>query len=130
MGDTEELIAFCKVRLAEEEARSAALLEAARQAIDALKEPRLLGREIPGWHSWPDVEAMCSRVMQDVEAGRRIVADCERYTSGQREFNPAHVPYGTPYRSPAANLAYRTLRSLAAGHDAHPEYKPQWKPEG
>jgi len=74
----DDLTAFITARLAEAHARATALQREARHAIEALKEPRLLGREIPGWHSWPDVEAMCLGMLRDIEAKRSIVARHER----------------------------------------------------
>ncbi len=38
-----------------------------------------LGREVPGWHSWPDVEALCGRTLAEITAKRAILADCEYY---------------------------------------------------
>jgi len=72
-----------------------------------------------------------ARVLRDIEAKRRIVEDCEKAISKQAEFSPASAiaPHGAPYPAPHANLAYRTLRSLAAEHDGHPDYLPKWKPK-
>lgn len=67
---------------AEERARG--LLVAAQRTSLMLKEPRLLGLQIPGWHAWPDVEAMCARELRLIERDRQLLADYEEaYTAQQ-----------------------------------------------
>lgn len=60
--------------LDEAEQRGRALLVSAQRTSLMLKEPRLLGREIPGWHAWPDVEAMCGRELGLIERDRKLLA--------------------------------------------------------
>jgi hypothetical protein len=106
--------AFVTARLGEDKSRASRLLEIARDAIGALKEPRLLGREVPGWHSWPDVEAMCSSALRDVEAKRVIVAACTRAAEAD--------PYG-----PAGVLALAVLDAMCLEWE-HPDrpFVPDW----
>jgi hypothetical protein len=122
-----DIARFVTARLEEDEARAATLLDAARDAIEALKAPRLLGREVPGWHSWADVEAMCSRVLRDVEAKRRILGlhrPNGRLNSewtrcyGCNDSNGDYEPYPC-----------QAVRLIAATWDGHPDCQPGWKPE-
>jgi hypothetical protein len=66
-----------RTRLAEAldqaEQRARDLLVHAQRTSLAVKEPRLLGREIPGWHDWPDVEAMCARELRMIERDRALI---------------------------------------------------------
>lgn len=69
MADLERL----RAALDEAEQRARSLLAVAQHTSLTLQEPRLLGREIPGWHSWADVEAMCRRELQLVERDRKLL---------------------------------------------------------
>src|SRR5690348_10511110 len=62
--------------LDEAEKRARDLLVHAQRNSLAVKEPKLLGRTIPGWHDWPDVEAMCARELRAVERDRQLLAEC------------------------------------------------------
>jgi hypothetical protein len=86
-------------------------------------------------HTWPQEAAHITRhdparVLRGVAAKRAIVADCELAISEQQEFDAryADAERATPFLSPAANVAFRTLRSLAAEYDAHPGYPQERKP--
>lgn len=106
--------AFITARVAEDEERARKLLEVARDAIGALKEPRLLGREIPGWHSWPDVEAAASQALRDAGVKRTVVAACTRAA----ESDP---------NSPAGVLALAVLDAMCLEweHKDRP-FVPDW----
>lgn len=69
-----EFEAFTKARLDEAEAAARELLRTAQDVSLKLKDPALLGRRMPGWHSWPDVEAMCTGRLADIEAMRAVLA--------------------------------------------------------
>lgn len=115
---SDDLIAFIKARLDEDEAGTRELLDAAQYAKLAVREPRLLGREIPGWHSWPSVVAMCEQKLREIAAQRAILAlhvpldDCE----------PQQCVICLEY------VPCRTLRHHAAVWSDHPGYSPEWKP--
>jgi hypothetical protein len=68
------IVEFLTARLDDRERGARELLAVAQDTIAALKDPRFLGCEIPGWHSWRDVEATCHGVLREVEAMRAIVA--------------------------------------------------------
>jgi hypothetical protein len=49
------------------------LLRTAQDTSLDLKDPKLLGRHIPGWHSWGDVEAVCGEALFSVAAVRAVL---------------------------------------------------------
>ena len=137
MNGVDDLIAFVRARLDEDEERATKLLEISRQAIEMLKDPRLLGRVIPGWHSWPDVEAMSSRVLREVEAKRAIVAEYETAVETMNTQIAERLPgpmAGDVYLvADPAVLAEVSALSVVVGQIAavsndHPDYKPEWAP--
>lgn len=114
MSEVDDMAAFTEERLSEEAACAGEVHNKVDCDLGLLRE---FG------------ECSCgqpTRVHAGVEAKRRIVADCRKYAGGEREFNPDHARYGTPFMSPAANLAFRTLRSLASEYAGHPGYKVKW----
>ena len=74
---TENQAVFLRARYAEAEDAARDLLRTAQDVRLALQEPRLLGRVIPGWHSWADVEAMCNSRLADIALKRAILAEHE-----------------------------------------------------
>jgi hypothetical protein len=133
---TEDVTVFLAARYAEAEAAARELLRTAQDVRLALQEPRLLGRVIPGWHSWADVEAMCDSRLADIALKRAILAEHEPIESiygvccvvcvdwqdvplaygGETEFGIA-----IPRRWPCP-----PVRLLAAEFSASPSYRPQW----
>jgi plasmid maintenance system antidote protein VapI len=113
-GELEYRARFIGERLGEHQTRLTALLETARWAIEALKNPRFLGREIPGWGSWPDVEAMCKQALQAAAVKRTIVAACTRAAEADPD-------------SPAGVLALAVLDSMCTEWE-HPDkpFVPDW----
>lgn len=66
----DDLAAFLRTQLAEAEIRAGQLFAYAEQHIQQLKDVRLLGRTIPGWHDWPDVKRMCTEQLAEITAKR------------------------------------------------------------
>jgi Family of unknown function (DUF6221) len=117
------MAAFVTARLDEGEAQAAKLLEIAREAVEMLKDPRFLGREVPGWHWWPDVETMSSRALRDVAAKRAILSDYLDCARAHRDGN------GYPEVMRAARDAHlRDLMHVAAARSDHPDYRQEWTP--
>lgn len=131
-----DLAAFLTARYAEAEAAARDLLRTAQDVRLALQEPRLLGRVIPGWHSWPDIEAMCNSRLTDIALKRAILA----------EHAPAEPPkYGTDVPRCAVCLTSRggwqedwhadpwpciTVRRLGAEFDERSDYLESWVLDG
>lgn len=111
------LIAFTEARLGEEEAAARELLRTARDMRLELKEPALLGRRIPGWYSWPEVEAMCTEKLRDVEAKRALLAELKR-----QDRDPWSVD--ADYSAGLCAAA----KILAAALGDHPGYEEAWRP--
>lgn len=69
----DDLAAWLRAQLDDDEQRTRKLLAYAQQTILTLQDPRHLGKFIPGWHDWPDVERMCTDRLAEIEAKRRIL---------------------------------------------------------
>jgi hypothetical protein len=70
-----DVLAFLTAQLDADERQTRALAAVARDTIAELKDVKLLGRHIPGWHTWPDVEKACRERLLDIAAKRRIVEE-------------------------------------------------------
>lgn len=120
---------FLLARWAEREASARALMRRAQDHHLKVREPRLLGREIPGWHDWPDVEALCAEVLADLEAKRRIM---ELHGSlngyGFRIVCVSCVDQLTGAGDNQILFPCPTLRLLALPFAGHEDYQPEWKP--
>lgn len=99
------LTEFLLARIAEDELRAWALQERAQYVRRELENPKYLGRLIPGWSDWPEVEATAVRVLAECEARRRIV-----------EFYGG--PVGQMYVLPFLALPYAD----------HADYDGRWRP--
>lgn len=64
---------FLLARFDEDEAEARSQLRHAQENEVACKDPRLLGRHIPGWWQWPEVQALATKAIADCEAKRQIV---------------------------------------------------------
>lgn len=97
------------------EARRDAAMRIMRIAQDnhlMVQEPRLLGRTVPGWHDWPDVEAMAASVERGCLADLRRLerhdehegrctecmewCDCDRYTTVEQCPCRGNTPWPCP----------------------------------
>lgn len=118
---------FLRARHDEAEATTRDLLYWAQQTILTLKDPKLLGKYIPGWHDWPKVEQMCRDRLADLDSKRAILAEHAPDTAGLRTVcavcadPPVHE--ATWHDWPCL-----TVRLLAAPFAAHPDYQEAWKP--
>ena len=69
-----ELVAWLTGCLDEDQQKAEKLLRVAQDTQLTFKDyKRFAGRDTPGWHDWPDVEAMCSRTLADIAAKRDIL---------------------------------------------------------
>lgn len=109
---------FLTARLAEEDAAARRLLRYAQENELACGEPQMLGRRIPGWHEWPDVQAMCTRVLADVEAKRRVLARATR-----DDIDPGDMCAVAAY-----DEAEHIVCILAEAYADHPDYDEEWRP--
>lgn len=63
--------------VAAERWQTVALLQHAEQNAAAVKDPRLLGRYIPGWHDWPDVIRAAQLIIRRCDAVLAILAEVQ-----------------------------------------------------
>jgi hypothetical protein len=119
------LTVWLHAQLDAEEADTRNLLRHAQDAHLAIQEPRLLGRIIPGWHSWPDVERLCQRHLDGIDADRRIIAlhtgahECTTYDHNGEVGNCTWV---------VDSDDCSTARLLALPLAHRPGYQDTWKP--
>lgn len=107
-----ELAGFLLPAIAEDEAAAAKLGQRAQQTRETLKEVRFLGRELPGWHDWPEVEATAARVLAKCAADRRMVLELSSWAA-TGSFS-------------LTLCAYRGLRCLALSYADRPGYRAEW----
>lgn len=108
---TDDVVAWLREQLDEDEARTRKLLANAQQTALTLQDPRHLGKFIPGWHDWPDVEQMCTDRLREIEAKRRMInSECSFYPLG------ADIPVS------------RILKLLALPHAGRTGYREEWRP--
>jgi hypothetical protein len=80
--------------IAEDERRARELLRVAQQMLRDLADyVRSLGRVVPGWDSWPDVEHLCQDMLAECAAKRAIIEQCvsaiETHNDGSLAFGPS-----------------------------------------
>ncbi len=107
-------------RIAEDKDATLKLLVEAQRVQLTLEDPRYLGKLQPGWYTWPDVEAMCTSVLAECEAKRRIL---ERFCEGiDCSFCDVSVCSGSWEARKAL------LQLLALPYADHDDYDPSWRP--
>lgn len=111
----DDLVAFLRAHLGEDAERTRNLLAHAQGTVLMLKDPRHLGKFIPGWHDWPDVERMCTERLAEIEAKRRILD--ELLISEDR-----HI------EATCWIIAKNVLRLLALSYADRPGYRQEWRP--
>jgi hypothetical protein len=71
--DYAEAAASLQARADDDEKAARELLRIAQDVQLQLEEPALLGKHIPGWYSWPAVEAMAWRAIRDAVNLREVL---------------------------------------------------------
>lgn len=116
-----ELAKFLLARIAEEEERAKKLQERAGQHRVTVREPRLLGREIPGWHDWTEVQALAARMLAECDVKRRLlVAAAQANTMWQILGNDSLGGYLIAARD--------TVKIITLPYADHPDYRREWTP--
>ena len=74
-----------------------------------------------------------ARVLRDVEAGRKILADLPAYSKQRRDLRdhvylPENADYHSGHADGTDDAAYYVLRWLAAVWSDHPDYDEAWRP--
>lgn len=116
-----DLVKWLRERLDTAETDTRTLLHWAQQTILTLQDPKLLGKHIPGWHDWPNVEKMCHQRLAEMDANRRILDLHDGLKRRVRSGGYATDEYAL------AALEVVVAR-MAVPHAAHPGYRPEWRP--
>lgn len=138
MTDVEDLIGWFKAEVDADEARARKLLANAQQTVLTLRDPRHLGKFIPGWHDWPDVERMCTERLAEIDVKRRIL-DLHAPAATGPTWQPGppqcehcaslcHSWSGTGCESPDAPYPCPTVRLLTLPMAGRDGYREEWRP--
>jgi Family of unknown function (DUF6221) len=107
-----DLVAFLRARLDEDEAYA---------------------REPQGWNEYdPGDPGDPARVLREVEAKRKILADLPGYSKQRREFRdgmylPENADYHSGHADGTDDSARYVARCLAAVYRDHPDYDEAWE---
>ncbi|PZG12957.1 hypothetical protein C1I95_24760 [Micromonospora craterilacus] len=118
---SDDLATWLTAQIDAAEARTRDLLAKTQRNDLAVKEPRLLGRYIPGWHDWPDVERVCTERLAELDAARRIL---DLHPNAGLRSAPESCGSCASYPGPCD-----TLRLLALPHAGQPGYRDEWRPQ-
>ncbi|MFG1846751.1 hypothetical protein [Micromonospora carbonacea] len=148
MTATDELHVWLGQQITAAETRTRELLYWAQQTTLTLKDPKLLGKYIPGWHDWPAVERVCRERLAELDAQRRILelhaprALPAAYSAVDKVmYRPAvtqcehcdelcHSDSGLACDDPVDGLwPCPTVRTVAAAFSTEPGYRPEWSPQ-
>lgn len=120
-----DLASWLLEQIAEDERMARQLERRAQEYALHIQDPTLLGRVIPGWYDWPDVEAMAHRVLAECEAKRRIV---EAHPTIVRDDEigclTCHSEAGYTYMPGYCD----TLKAIALPFADRPGYREEWRP--
>ena len=122
-----EIVDFLLARLAEDEDHAWLRMHHAQQNHLMLQEPNLLGRRIPGWHEWPEIEAWAARVLAEVEAKRRIVERHQMVSTYFGVFDATMVSCRI-CSTLEEDAPCVDLRLLALPYADHEHYRQEWRP--
>lgn len=124
----DDLITWLRAAMEDDERRSRKLLADAQQNALIVQDPSYLGKFMPGWHDWPDVERMCTERLADIGAKRAILGMHE----GRHWCSPG--PEDTEWRVIEAGEEVTRvypclhLRVLALPFADRPGYREDWRP--
>lgn len=69
------LIEWLRTQLDEYELMAAKMMNVAQDMQITFNDwIRFAGRDVPGWHDWPDVENLCARALAEVTTKRAVLA--------------------------------------------------------
>lgn len=123
-----DIAEFLRARLDERGERAKKLLRYAQENDLAVRDPRLLGRVIPGWHEWPEVEQMAREVLADVDADRRIMELTEEATGLDIQVD-GEFRVGSRDTKAEPYVGDLILRWLALPYAGHEDYRDEWRPD-
>lgn len=150
---SDDLTTWLHEQITAAETSTRTLLYWAQQTILTLQDPKLLGKHIPGWHDWPNVEKMCQQRLTELDAKRRILVEhepewqtvewphdqngkgeaqvCRRCQNAEHtDWQPVPGEAGVlpeGFVAPYVIAPCMTLRLLALPFASHPDYRPEWR---
>lgn len=120
-----EIIEFILAQIAEEEAEARKRLHHAQQNDLTVRDPAHLGKFMPGWYEWREIEVFAARVLAGCAAKRRIVEMHDqggvRWVGFPRADHQETYCLADQHPTPCP-----TLRALASVYVEHPDYKEEW----
>lgn len=125
---TDDLAAWLRAQLDEEEAAAELLRQQAREVRQELKGPCLLGKPMPGWGLWPDVERMAAGVLAGVAAKRAVLGRCTQALESTSDHGEKYVWNGTAWARPDDTIAEAVIRALGTSYADRPGYREEWRP--
>jgi uncharacterized protein DUF6221 len=118
------LVDFLLARIAEDEVQARSLVDTARDSRRMLGDPKLklLGTMQIGWHAWPKIEAMATRVLVECQAKRLLIAEHPRLPN----FDPPECGVCESVLTPSP-WPCATLRAMSLPFADHADYQEEWR---
>lgn len=111
-------MAFVRQQVDEDELVARMLLIEAQRVSLTLKDPKHLGKFMPGWSLWPDVEQMAQDRLAEVEAKRDLIGHIEGLILYATSPNYAHGGIEA--------WANRALTMLAQPYAGREGWREEW----
>lgn len=126
MTMSSDLVAWLRAQLDVTESETRKLLRDAQDVSLRLKDPTYLGRHVPGWYLFPDIERILARTLADLDAQRRVLDVYEEASSTyDARYRLGLGTAGDHARTQALAMAIRMLASVYADQ---PGYRDEWRP--
>ncbi len=122
----DDLLAFLAARLDESGQRMRRLLAEVQHADLACKDPKLLGRVIPGWSLWPEVEQALVERLAEVAAKRAVLDAYAEAEHLQRVGWDNDEPSKYEYMAREEALE-KVVRLLAQPYAGRPGWREEWR---
>lgn len=122
------LVEFLRAQLDEDQQQAEELMKFAKDTHLTFQDhKRFLGRDVPGWHTWPDVERMCARLLAEV-AAKRAVLDGHTDFEGHGCTTCVVGDWGYPERGGSRPEAWPcwTVLAVAQPYAGRPGWREEW----
>jgi hypothetical protein len=117
-----DLITWLRVAIDGREEETRKLLVEAQRVQLTHADPKYIGRSQPGWHAWPDAEALCDTALREVQAHRAIVDDYARAMERRKQHPDDMTSAGALL---ALHGVVKRVASIYSGRDG---YREEWRP--
>lgn len=119
------LVAWLRDQLDADESAARKLLRDTQDVRLALRDPLLLGRRVPGWYLWPDVERTLTRTLADIDIKRAVVDLRDAMAAGVEAANGTILSGAAKVRLGAYD---NTIRLIASAYADRSGYRDEWRP--